>query len=52
MTIDKAILTELTDRLAEVIGAVATFNGHTVSIAQFYACQRTIMETGKTPAGC
>jgi hypothetical protein len=45
-------LSELTDRFAEAAGAVGIMNGHALAIAKFWACQQSILATGKSGPGC
>ncbi|MGN6124853.1 MAG: hypothetical protein ACTHOJ_18055 [Sphingomonas oligoaromativorans] len=52
MTIDKAVLQEMVDRLTEAAGAVERLNEHMLAIVKQHGCIVTIWATGQTPAGC
>ncbi|USI71601.1 hypothetical protein [Sphingomonas morindae] len=52
MTIDRAVLAEITDRLAEAAGAIERLNGHVLAIARAYSCTATALSSGKSASGC
>jgi len=52
VTIDKGILTELYERLAEAIGAVLRANTRAAAVKLERHCTAAILSTGATPPGC
>lgn len=52
VSIDKAVLDELYQRLAEAIGAVTRGNIRAAGVKKERRCVSAIFETGKTPADC
>jgi len=52
VTIDKAILTELYERLVEAIAAIARGNTRAAAVKLERRCASAILSTGVTPPGC
>ncbi len=52
MTIDRGILTELYERLAEAIGAVLRANTRAAAVKLERRCTAAILSTGTAPADC
>jgi hypothetical protein len=52
VTIDKGVLAELYDRLAEAVGAVTRANNRVAGVKKERRCIAAIFATGTAPAGC
>jgi len=52
VTIDRGILTELYERLAEAIGAVLRANTRAAAVKLERRCTTAILSTGTAPADC
>lgn len=52
MTIDKSVLGEIVERLAEAVAAVERGNNRAAGVRQAWDCARTVLATGETPHAC
>lgn len=52
VSIDKGILTEIFERLAEAVGAVARGNTRAIGVQLERRCTAAILSTGTVPADC
>ena len=52
VAIDRAVLGELAERLAEAIAAVERANTRAAGVARLWACTDAAFRTGAMPAGC
>lgn len=52
VSVPKAFLAELIERLAEAVAAVGRGNVRAVAVRQERTCLDAIISTGTTPAGC
>lgn len=52
VSIDKGVLGEITERLAQAVGAIERGNNRAAGVRRLWTCVDAIMRTGVTPAGC
>lgn len=52
VSIDRAVLGELAERLAEAIAAVERLNTRAAGVRQLWTCTDAAFRTGTAPAGC
>lgn len=52
VTIDRGVLTELYERLAETTAAIERGNNRAGGVKRWWTCVDAIWRTGKTPAEC
>jgi hypothetical protein len=52
VTIDRSILGELSERLADALGAIERGNRRAIGTEQLWTCVTSILATGIAPAGC
>jgi len=52
VSIDKGVLAEIAERLAQAAGAIERGNNRAGGVRKLWTCVDTIMRTGVTPAGC